>query len=169
LRPTDFLRRLPNAVRRDLPQDLAASFHGASRFSLAQLWSGNRAIHYEAWIRSRAGAVEIGLHFEADPLTNARLLAAFRAHERALHDALGEEARIEEWDRGWSRVWEPIELATLDDAFLERVAARLAGYVNALEPILREELPADVLWAEPRRRPARPQRAATGTRAKQRR
>jgi len=169
LRPTDFLRRLPDAVRRDLPQDLASSFHAASRFSLMQLWSGNRAIHYEAWIRERAGVIEIGLHFEADPLTNARLLAAFRARGRALHDALGHEVRIEEWDRGWSRVWEPIALATLDDAFLERVAGRLAGYVNALEPILREELPADVPWAEPRRRPAGPQRAATGTRAKQRR
>jgi len=134
-----------------------------------QLWSGNRAIHYEAWIRSRAGAIEIGLHFEADPLTNARLLAAFRARERAVRDALGEETRIEEWDKGWTRVWEPIALAELDDPFLDRVASRLANYVNALEPILREELPADVPWAEPRRRPAGPQRAATGTRAKQRR
>ena len=169
MRPTDFLRRLPDAVRRDLPQDLASSFHAASRFSLMQLWSGNRAIHYEAWIRERAGVIEIGLHFEADPLTNARLLAAFRARGRALHDALGHEVRIEEWDRGWSRVWEPIELAELDDAFLERVASRLANYVNALEPILRDEVPSDVAWAEPRRRPVRAQRAAAGTRAKHRR
>src|SRR2546428_11629227 len=106
------------------------SFRSATRFALAQIWSGNPAIHYEAWIRSSEDAIEIGLHFEADPLTNARLLAAFRAHERPVHRALGDDARIEEWDKGWARVWEPIALAELDDAYLERVASRLAACIN---------------------------------------
>lgn len=119
---------------------------------MAQLWSGNKQLHYEAWIRERLGVIEVGLHFEADALTNARLLAAFRARERTIRRALGAEALIEVWDKGWTRVWEPIELAPLDQAFLERIAARVAAYVGALEPVLRAELPADVAWNEPKQR-----------------
>ncbi len=119
---------------------------------MAKLWSGNRQLHYEAWMRDRLGVIEIGLHFEADTLTNARLIAAFRAHERAIRRALGADARIETWDRGWARVWEPIPLAMLDQLFLERIGGRIAAYITALEPLLRTEVPSDVLWSEPRAR-----------------
>ena len=126
--------------------------HSTAHSSMAKLWSGNRQLHDEAWIRDRPGVIEIGLHFEADTLTNARLLAAFRAHERTIRRALGAGARIETWDKGWARVWEPIELAMLDRGFLERVADRMAAYVIALEPVLRAEVPYDVAWSEPRAR-----------------
>jgi hypothetical protein len=120
---------------------------------MAQIWSGNKQLHYEVWIRERLGVVELGLHFEADALTNARLLAAFHARERAVHRALGPEVRIEAWDKGWARVWEPIELAALDQAFLARIGMRITAYVKALEPVLRDEVPTDVAWIEPKRRP----------------
>ena len=125
-------------------------FHATAWSGMAQLWSGNKQLHYEAWIRERLGVIEVGLHFEADALTNARLLAAFRARERAIRRALGAEVRIEAWDKGWARVWEPVALVTLDRSFLEQVGARIASYVRALEPVLRAELPADVAWTEPR-------------------
>ena len=125
-------------------------FHATAWSYMAQLWSGNKQLHYEAWIRERLGVIEVGLHFEADTLTNARLLAAFRARERAIRRALGAEVRIEAWDKGWARVWEPVALVTLDRSFLEQVGARIASYVRALEPVLRAELPADVAWTEPR-------------------
>ena len=117
---------------------------------MAQVWSGNKQLHYEAWIRDRLGVIEVGLHFEADALTNARLLAAFRAHERSIRRALGPDVRIEGWDKGWARVWEPVALVTLDRSFLDRIGTRIAAYVVALEPILRAELPADVAWTESR-------------------
>jgi hypothetical protein len=126
------------------------AFHSIAWSHMAQVWSGNKQLHYEAWIRPRLGVIEIGLHFEADALTNARLLAAFRAHERAIRRALGPDVRIEGWDKGWARVWEPVALVTLDRAFLDRTGARIAAYVTALEPVLRAELPADVAWTEPR-------------------
>jgi hypothetical protein len=119
---------------------------------MAQLWTGNKQLHYEAWLRERLGVIEVGLHFEADALTNARLLAAFRARGRAIHRALGSDVRIETWDKGWARVWEPVELVPLDMAFLERIGARVAAYVIALEPLLRAEVPSDVAWSEPRLR-----------------
>ena len=125
-------------------------FHATAWSYMAQLWSGNKQLHYEAWIRERLGVIEVGLHFEADTLTNARLLAAFRARERAIRRALGAEVRIEAWDKGWARVWEPVALVTLDRSFLEQVGARIASYVRALEPVLRAELPADVPWTESR-------------------
>jgi hypothetical protein len=150
-----------------LPPALS-SFRSGTRFSLAQLWFGNRALHYEAWIRSRLGVIEVGLHFEADPLTNARLLAAFRARERTVLRTLGPDARVEEWDKGWTRVWESIAIARLDEHHLGQVAARLARYMTALEPILRDELPADVVWSEPRRA-GRAERAPARTRVKRRR
>jgi hypothetical protein len=127
-------------------------FHSTAHSYMAQLWSGNKQLHYEAWIRGRLGVIEVGLHFEADALTNARLLAAFHARRRTIRRALGAEARIESWDKGWARVWEPIELAPLDTAFLERIGARVAAYVVALERVLRAELPSDVAWTEPRQR-----------------
>jgi len=155
MQPRDLLRRLPQAVVALLPPDLADARSGGG-FSLVQVWYGNRALHYEAWLRHRQGVIEIGLHFEADPLTNLRLLAAFRARERAVRKGLGAETRIEEWDRGWARVWEPLPLTTLDDALLARLAARLARYVTTCEPLLRDELPVDVPWdLRPARAPSR--------------
>jgi len=134
---------------------------------MAQMWFGNPQLHYEVWIRSRIGVIELGLHFEADPLTNARLLAAFKAQEHAVIEELGDAARIESWDKGWARIWESVPLGTLDGEILEHLASRMTAYISALEPILRDELPSDVPWSEPRRRSA--QRAPTGARAKHRR
>ena len=134
---------------------------------MAQMWFGNPQLHYEVWIRSRVGVIEIGLHFESDALTNARLLAAFKARERAIREELGRDASVESWDKGWARIWESAPLGTLDGEVLERLASRMTAYITALEPILRDELPADVAWSEPRRHSA--QRAPTGARAKDRR
>jgi len=137
-------------VKDDIPADFSP-LHSTAYSYMAQLWSGNKQLHYEAWIRDRLGVIELGLHFEADALTNARLLAAFRARERAIRRALGADVRIERWDKGWARVWEPIELAPLDQAFLERIASRVAAYVRALESLLRVEVPSDVSWTELKR------------------
>jgi hypothetical protein len=146
-----FLRGVVERVEEEIPADFPP-IHSTAYSSMAQIWSGNKQLHYEAWIRGRLGVIELGLHFEADPLTNARLLAAFRARERAIHRALGADVRIERWDRGWARVWEPVVLAELDRAFLERISDRIGAYVTALEPLLRAEVPSDVAWSERRRR-----------------
>jgi len=97
------------------------------------------------WIRAQLQVIELGLHFESQPLTNLQLLGAFRAREKAIARRL-QTARVEEWDRRWARVWEPLPLATLDAAFQR--ATLLARYVRVLEPILEAELPADVRWSQ---------------------
>jgi hypothetical protein len=138
-------------VAEEMPTEFSR-FHSSSYSYMAQLWSGNKQLHYEAWIRDRLAVIEVGLHFEADALTNARLLAAFRARERTIRRALGPEVRVESWDKGWARVWEPIPLAPLDQAFLERIGVRVGAYVTALEPLLRSEVPSDVAWSERKQR-----------------
>ena len=125
-------------------------FRSTTHSYMAQLWSGNRLLHYELWMRDRLRVLEIGLHFEADPLTNARLLAAFHARERSIRRGLGSDARVEGWDKGWARVWEPLALEPLDEQFQDRVAERLRRYIRTLEPILRSEVPAGVEWSEAR-------------------
>jgi hypothetical protein len=151
-------RTIAAELRTSLPADLRGFQWSASSW-MAKAWYGNRALHYEIWVRGSAKVVEIGLHFEADELTNARLLGAFRMRAKDVKRSLGTDARIEEWDRGWARVWEPFPFATPD--IEDRVRERYCAYVRALEPILRDELPSDVAWRVPAARRAR----ATSSRA----
>jgi hypothetical protein len=121
------------------------------RALIGQIYTGSPALHYEVWRRPRLGVTELGLHFEADALTNARLLGAFRAREAEVRIALGDEPLLEEWDKGWARIY---EARTLSDGRSEinTCARRLAAYIAALEPILRDELPAEVEWRPERGR-----------------
>lgn len=140
-----FLNGIPDLVRSHLSADLRQSRHEVKAWGLVKISYGNRLIHYELHSRPRLSVIEIGLHFEADELTNARLLGAFRTHARAIARELP-GARFEEWDREWTRVWEPVPCEALDAGVQRDIAARLAHYITTLEPILREELPADVAW-----------------------
>jgi hypothetical protein len=145
VRWSSFLRELPRDLRAELPRDLDA-FRWRSGSGQAKAWYGNPSLHYEVWVRPRLHVVELGLHFEADALTNARLLAAFHARAKELKRGLGTDARVEEWDKGWARVWEPISLEAAEDDLRGRVRSRLVDYMRILEPMLREELPSDVRW-----------------------
>jgi len=157
MRTGECLKRVRPLMRDRLAGDLR-DFHWEASF-LAKLWFGNHDLHYEITPRQRARTIEIGLHFEADPLTNARLLAAFVANASTVRRALG-NARLERWDRGWCRVWEPLPYRTPDGELARELADRLAAYVTALEPILRRELPSDVAWAEPKAKPVGARAAA---------
>ncbi len=159
MRWSELFRLSARALRDGLPAELQ-SLHWEPRHGMAKAWYGNRDIHYELWWRGRLHVLELGLHFESDALTNARLLAAFRSRASEVHRDLGDGARIEEWDKGWARVWEPFSLELPNAELRQRVPARLVDYVRTLEPILREELPNDVEWAPPASVPTRRTRRA---------
>ncbi len=148
VQPAAFVRAVSDAVRLRLPSDLDGP-RIELRHSIAKWWYGNKDLHYECWIRPRLGVIEIGLHFEADPLTNARLLGAFTAREKEVRRGLGKAVQLEEWDRGWARIWEPHDARSLDETLRNELAVRLSRYVAVLEPILREELPAEATWRLP--------------------
>ncbi len=150
-------RGIPLMLRASLPADRQTFQWSATNWQV-KAWYGNRALHYEITVRYSAKVVELGLHFESDALTNARLLGAFRARAKDVKGVLGPDVRLEEWDRGWCRVWEPIALEKLDAPYAERIQTRFVDYVRLLEPMLREELPADVIW-----KVAPPKRAARVT------
>lgn len=158
-----FLRGLPATLREDLPAPLR-DFRWSAYSYQAKAWYGNDDLHYEIWVRGRLRVVELGLHFEADDLTNARLLAAFGARAKDVKRRLGKDARIEEWDKGWARVWEPISLELSDEELRNRVGTRFADYMRVLEPIVRDELPSDVRWVMPAaRRAAGPRSTSSRT------
>ncbi len=162
MQSAECLRRVRPLVRERVPAELR-EFQWESYSFQSKLWYGNKALHYEIWPREKLGTIEIGLHFEADPLTNARLLAAFRASAKVVRRALV-DTRLEEWDRGWARVWEPLPHRKPDAQLALELAERIAAYVSALEPILRRELPSDVAWVE-HETPARSARPAAKSRA----
>jgi hypothetical protein len=141
----DVVRVVIAIARAKAPKRLGP-YHETRRSWLGKIWTGNEALHYEVWPRPQLGLIELGLHFEADRLTNARLLSAFRSRELEVRAALGQAPLLEPWDKGWARVYETWPLEG-DRAAAERYGARLAAYVATLEPILRDELPADVGWS----------------------
>ena len=125
--------------------DAAPPHHLAMRYQV-KLWFGNKDLHYECGVYLSRKVIELGLHFESDTVTNLQLLGAFKARSKAIARRLP-AARIEAWDRGWTRVWEPIPLAPFEPAFSLQVAARFARYVQVLQPMLEADLPADVRWS----------------------
>ena len=108
---------------------------------------GNKDLHYEFGVYHTRKVVELGLHFESDALTNQLLLGALKGHAKTIAKKLP-DARIEAWDKGWARVWEPIPLERFDEPYSARLVKTMARYVRVLEPILEDSLPADVRWSQ---------------------
>ncbi len=119
---------------------LHASAHGRG----LKVWYGDATReHYEAQLIRLAGepALEIGFHAEYPKVAeNEAVLARLLAHEPAWRAELGDDPVAGEFlgaDR-WRRIsetWEPPEPDDVDASI--EVAARLADYVTAIEPIRR--------------------------------
>ena len=140
-----FCKGLPRALAEELGDDAAP--HSSATGWMVKVWFGNKDLHYECGVYFRRKVVELGLHFESDAFTNQLLLGAIRVRAKTIAKKLP-AARIESWDKGWARVWEPIPLETFDEDFSELITKTLAGYVRVLEPILEDALPANVRWSK---------------------
>jgi hypothetical protein len=126
---------------------------------LYKLWYGDaKRVHFEAQFL-RGGRLELGLHLEADPATNAALLRRL-GPARALR-ALGRPAALFSHGPGWSALAETWPAAGLltEEAATE-AAARLACYVVTLGPLVGAPAP------ERARRPTSQPRTATPARAR---
>ena len=124
--------------------EVHGTVHSSSHRRGLKVWYGDaKKEHYEAQlIRLDGGvALEIGFHAEyAKPEENDAVLARLTAREATWRKALGDEPEAGEFigaDR-WRRISEVWEAPDPDDpeASIE-IAARLADYVLALEPIRR--------------------------------
>jgi hypothetical protein len=139
VRASEFMRAIPVATRAKLPRKLQ-NFKTATRPWLVQLSYADPLLHYEVvTLGERRGILEIGLHFESrDPAVNARLLDGFMRHLLEIKAELGDGFEAEMWDKGWTKVYETIPLETFDEAYVDRVATRLAQVIVVMQPILEE-------------------------------
>ena len=100
-----------------------------------KLYFGEPAFHYEAWHHTGAGRLEVGLHFEATAAENEAAFEFFRARMVEVKSGLP-RAELEPWDRGWSRLYETLPAARLDDDVLSRTVDCMASYIGVLQPLL---------------------------------
>ena len=137
MKSAEFMRALPDAVRTNLPKKLQG-FKVNLRPWLVQFYYASALLHYEVVTHGeRRGLLEIGLHFESrNPDENARLLTGFMQHLFEIKAELGDQVEAEMWDKGWTKVYETIPLETMNEAYLDRVAQRLARMIGVLQPIL---------------------------------
>lgn len=130
------MRALPDATRPKLPKKLQP-FKVNLRPWLVQLSYADPLLHYEVvTLGERRGVLEIGLHFESRTSeVNAKLLEGFMKYLFEIKLELGEHIEAEMWDKGWTKVYETIDLDTFDEAYLDHVAGRLAKMMTVLQPI----------------------------------
>lgn len=104
-----------------------------------KLHFGDPSYHFEAWHHTGAGRLEVGLHFEASATENQAAFDFFRSRMVEVKASLP-RAELEPWDRGWSRLYETLPAARLDDDVLRRTVDCMADYVVTLQPLLEEFL-----------------------------
>ena len=137
MKTKEFLENLLELVRQQLPPELSGFQVKGPITSLIKLHYEIPSVHYEVWIQRRKGQVEVGLHFEGDPESNARSLELLRHRAGEVLSALGDDIEFERWDRGWTRVHHTLPLEPLADDFLVEVSFKLSGMMRILEPLRR--------------------------------
>ena len=105
------------------------------RGRLMKLHFGEPAFHYEAWHHTGAGRLEVGLHFEASAVENDAAFEFFRSRMVEVKASLP-RAELEPWDRGWSRLYETLHAARLDDGLVSEAVECMAAYIVTLQPLL---------------------------------
>jgi hypothetical protein len=131
-----FMVALPAAVRGHLPPSLQ-KFKTSTRSWLCQLYYRDPSLHYEVWnMGDRRGILELGLHFESkDRQTNEALLHGFGRYMIEVKATLGPQWEAEQWDKGWTKIYETLPYEPFSTDLLERVGKRLAKAITILNPI----------------------------------
>jgi hypothetical protein len=137
-------RYIPPAFVRAVTRDVLAYFEkspmrvqGAARSHLAKFWCRPpQSIHYELWLHHGRNLIELGLHFEDRPEVNARLYAYFAGCLLEIQEELGDSIWLEEWDKGWTRLYEVRPMYPLSEERVADTAARLCEIIQCLQPYL---------------------------------
>jgi hypothetical protein len=135
LTPPDFFTALRKDLKPRLPRDLRGFRTTRGRGRLMKVYFEAPAFHYEAWHHTGAGRLEVGLHFEGSTAENDSAFDFFRARMVEVKASLP-RAELEPWDRGWSRLYETLPAARLDEDVLWRTVDCMAGYVTTLQPLV---------------------------------
>ena len=139
LKTKEFLAEVVELVRMQLPAELRDVEVVGPMSSLVKLHYGDPKLHhYEVWVQRRTGQVEIGLHFEGPPESNANYLQGLLdVHPEAIA-SLGPGVEPEQWTGSWTRVHQHLPLTALDEDLLMVVSGRLAQMIRVLEPEVRD-------------------------------
>ncbi|HUP27783.1 MAG TPA: hypothetical protein VM409_05055 [Chloroflexia bacterium] len=134
--PSAFLKAVDGEVR-SYYKAKGEQINGHLRSRISQFWFGtDRSIHYEVWIHERTLQLEIGLHMESTQERNRAI------YDRLGHDlllikaALGQSMWLEEWDRGWTRIYQTEPLWPLDNYRVRATRDRIMELVEVLQPML---------------------------------
>src|SRR5258706_5153232 len=135
LAPADFFAGVRKGLRARLPADLRGFelMRGHSR--LLKLHYGHPELHFEAWHHTGDGRLEVGLHFEGTAQQNERAFGFFREHMVEVKAALS-RAELEPRDRGWSRLYETLPAAVLDERVMASAVDLLDEFITPLQPLV---------------------------------
>ncbi len=82
------------------------------------------------------GVLELGLHFESKQHElNQALLHGFCRHMIEVKVKLGSSWEAEQWDKGWTKVYETLPYEPFTTDLLDRVGKRLGRAMTVLQPI----------------------------------
>lgn len=138
MRVQEFLRDVTDHVRAALPPGLREFEVIGPMASLVKYHYGDRRVHFEVWVESKRGIVEVGLHFESDADRNAQYLAALSRCFEEIAAALGPDVEPEQWTESWTRVHTTLPLQALEEPFALEVAERMAAFIRTLQPMVSE-------------------------------
>lgn len=139
MRIRDFLHLTYDALPPLLPEALR-EHQWRVRWSLLQVYFDTPAVHYEIWVQRKTARIEIGLHFEGEAEENYRWAQALAPRALEIQARLGPAVELEEWTRSWTRLHETQSIdGELTPELAQRIAERLAQFIEALEPLLAEE------------------------------
>lgn len=150
LKRREFFEELTNALRGSFAGEMQA-FHARHTMNLLKIHYGeNYRIHYEAWINTDTGFVEIGLHFEDGPESTTRLLEHFDQYVVEIKHELGTHVELERWTKSWGHIYETHPIQPLTPGFARDIAGRLASMIGVLQPLLEEAYSAGLAPVTPR-------------------
>ena len=139
LSPSDFFSGLRKGLKAQLPPAMRKFYTTRGRGRLMKVHFGEPAFHYEAWHHTGAGRLELGLHFEASAGENQAAFDFFRSRMVEVKANLP-RAELEPWDRGWSRLYETMPAARLDDEVVRSAVNCMTEYIVTLQPLLDQYL-----------------------------
>lgn len=137
MRPSAFVREVAAIVEPRLKSaGLIANLEVRSR--LLKIWYGpEQDVHYELSLHENYSQLEIGLHAESTAESNRAFYDAFDKCMVEIQRELGSSIWLEEWDRGWMRLYETQPLWPLDSSRADDVVARIVEIITVIEPIYR--------------------------------
>jgi hypothetical protein len=150
LKRREFFAEITDIVRQKLPPELQ---NYSSRYTMNLLkhhYGDNYRVHFETWINTDTGFVEIGLHFEDGPESTTRLLEHFDRYVVEIKHELGTHVELERWTKSWGHLYETHLIESLTPVFAQRMAERMVAMILVLQPIVDEAYELGLVSMTPR-------------------